>query len=338
MLSADIPGNELARLDALYELGLLDTDPEDRFNRYTRIATRLLNMPYALISFIDEDRQWIKASHGLDVKELSRSESICAHTILQNDLLVIDDLSKFSSSQGDVFTIDDQAIGFYAAIPISLQSGLNLGTFCIMDNEPRQLSSEDKQCLLDLAASICGELKLVTDEGTQLTNQRGFNFVGQPVLSSCHRNKVVSTVLQMELNGLEAIRKDHGQERVDLFIKYFSKLMRQEFRDTDIISRMDSNRFAILMANSNEKDALLSLKRIRSKLDVLNLRNSNNYFLDFCVGHSETRREKEPLIQELLAQSSARLKTDIAFRRVSKATKMSPMLKNFNREYESHLQ
>ena len=152
------PANELMRLTALRSIHIVDTPPENRFDRITRIAQRLFTVPIALVSLIDSERQWFKSCQGLDVCETPRNISFCGHAILGNTLFVVPDAHLDDRFRDNPLVTGDPKIRFYAGAPLSLGNGINLGTLCIIDRVPRQLTADDQQLLIDLGQIAQQEL------------------------------------------------------------------------------------------------------------------------------------------------------------------------------------
>ena len=158
MPAASLPQNESQRLAALYGLRLLDTPLEERFDRITRLAARLLNVPMSNVSLIDKDRQFNKSYYGSDLNETPRAVSFCAHTILENKPLVVPDARADSRFADNPFVTGKPEIRFYAGHPISAPDGSIVGTLCVADYKPRVPSAEDLQALNDLAQLAQREL------------------------------------------------------------------------------------------------------------------------------------------------------------------------------------
>lgn len=154
MKEPDVPANESDRQAALDQLRILDTPPEARFDRLTRMAARLLDVPIALISLIDRDRQWFKSCVGLDVSETPRSISFCGHAILVGQPLLVDDASADERFRDNPLVTGAPNIRFYAGTPLHSADGHALGTLCVIDRIPRKLSEEDLQCLRDIADCV----------------------------------------------------------------------------------------------------------------------------------------------------------------------------------------
>ena len=150
MQTPPIPANESARIAALHALNILDTPPEERFDRLTRIAKRVFNVPYVTISMIDTHRQWFKSVQGLTVCQTSRDISFCAHAILFDDILYVENAIKDKRFSDNPVVVGDPKVRFYAGCALEV-NGFRAGTFCIFDKKPRSFSEEDRQLLKDLA-------------------------------------------------------------------------------------------------------------------------------------------------------------------------------------------
>lgn len=161
MKAPEAPPDEEARLAALRALELLDTPSEERFDRITRTATRLFDVPISMITLVDEDRQWFKSCFGTDVRETSRQVSFCGHTILRPAPFIIVDASLDLRFADNPMVTGEPHVRFYAGIPIHSFSGHTVGSFCIIDTEPREPSDEDLDGLVDLAAWAEAEIHLV---------------------------------------------------------------------------------------------------------------------------------------------------------------------------------
>ena len=160
MTALDIGANEEARLNALRDLKLLDTPPSESFDRLTRLASELLSAPVSMISLTDRDRQWFKSRVGLDLAEIPRDHAPCNHVIQRRGLFVVPDLTKdprFSDSP-----LVRAGIRFYAGAPLFTRAGYGLGTLCVVDLMPREISDDQARVLDDLAAMVMTQIELQT--------------------------------------------------------------------------------------------------------------------------------------------------------------------------------
>jgi len=156
--AAPLPDGEERRLDALRALGVLDTLPEERFDRYTRIAAGLFDVPIALVSLVDRDRQWFKSRHGYGVAETSRETAFCAHTILDGVVLQIPDALHDARFADNPVVAGPPRIRFYAGAPLAAPDGSRVGSLCLIDDRPRQLDERQLVLLRDLADLVEAEL------------------------------------------------------------------------------------------------------------------------------------------------------------------------------------
>ena len=152
---AAIPDNEAARLARLRMLDILDSEPEVMFDTLTRLAAEIAEVPIALVSMVDEERQWFKASFGLqDIRETPRDVAFCSHAILGSGIMEVADATLDIRFADNPLVTGDLGIRFYAGAPITLSDGVRLGTLCVIDKEPRKLSNSQRATLVKLAEVI----------------------------------------------------------------------------------------------------------------------------------------------------------------------------------------
>jgi diguanylate cyclase (GGDEF)-like protein/PAS domain S-box-containing protein len=161
VLAPAIPFNEETRLSTLRSLNILDKPPEERIDRLTRLAQRVFDVPIALVTLVDSDRQWFKSSLGLDATETPRSISFCGHAILSDDVFVVPDAALDPRFTDNPLVTSAPHIRFYAGQPLKAKNGSKLGTLCVLDIKPRQPSQTDLDFLIDLAGLVENELNLL---------------------------------------------------------------------------------------------------------------------------------------------------------------------------------
>jgi GAF domain-containing protein len=138
---------------------VLDTDSEPRFDRYTDLASATFDVPIALITLVDEDRQWFKSRHGTDVTETPRDMSVCAYTILGNDVFQVPDALADPRFADNPVVASGPRFRFYAGAPLTLSNGLRAGTLCVVDHRPRVLDDDQLDELRRLAGLVTAELE-----------------------------------------------------------------------------------------------------------------------------------------------------------------------------------
>jgi len=154
------PLDDEYRLDALNSYAVLDTPPEPAFDRVTRSAASLFDVPIAVVSLVDRDRQWFKSCVGLDASETPRGTAFCAHAIMRDSVMVVPDASADPRFAENPLVIGPPGIRFYAGAPLVTAEGFRLGTLCIIDTKPRtMLSAEQQASLRDLAAIVVDTLE-----------------------------------------------------------------------------------------------------------------------------------------------------------------------------------
>jgi len=159
-MKAPLPKNEAKRLKVLWQYEVLDTVPEEVFDDLTELAAHICEAPVALISLVDEQRQWFKSRVGISTRETTRDISFCAHAILQDGLFVISDATKDPRFRTNPLVTGAQKIRFYAGVPLRSPDGYALGTLCVLDQKPRQLRPPQKRALLVLARHVETQLEL----------------------------------------------------------------------------------------------------------------------------------------------------------------------------------
>jgi GAF domain-containing protein len=153
------PANEEARIVALEKYAILDTDPEQAFDDLTLLASFVCKTPIALISLVDEDRQWFKSRIGIKASETSRDIAFCSTAILQPDLFVVPDALEDERFRDNPLVVSDPNIRFYAGAPLINEDGYALGTLCVVDRTPRDLAPDQKDALKALSRLVLGQLE-----------------------------------------------------------------------------------------------------------------------------------------------------------------------------------
>ncbi len=153
-MSAPKPVDESNRLEALRYCDMLDSAPDAAFDDITRLAAYICDTPIALVSFVDEDRQWFKARVGLDVCETDRCLSLCAWAILDDELFEVGDTWADDRFADNGLVVGEPFIRFYAGVPLRSAEGMNLGTLCVIDRVPRNLSESQRSALRALGNQV----------------------------------------------------------------------------------------------------------------------------------------------------------------------------------------
>lgn len=319
MLAPAKPENEAERLEMLRELNILDTPAEERFDRITRLAQKLLDVPIVLVSLVDGDRQWFKSSQGLSASETPRDISFCGHAILSSDTLNVPDATLDERFHDNPLVTEDPHIRLYAGHPLTMPNGLKAGTFCAIDRRPRQLSDEELDTLRDLAAiaeqelnamhlvDLVFELKtfqeslvkskaqlekhnqilrkfFLVDKLTDLPNQRHFDFALTNALNQANRSGEPFTLLLLDLDDFKGYNDRFGRLAGDETLRSVAKALQKEVRPPDVLSRFEEDIFAVLAPGSGGEPLADSLSLVVEALGLPNPGIEADRLLTVTVG------------------------------------------------------
>lgn len=307
MKAPDNPANEKERIKDLRSLNILDTNPEERFDRLTRMARRIFDVDIALVSLVDENRQWFKSKVGLDACETGRDISFCGHAILGNEIFVIEDALQDERFSDNPLVTDEPNIRFYAGTPLRSMNGNKLGTLCIIDRQPRVMDEEDLATLRDLAEMAEGELSAIQlatiDDLTRISNRRGFVALAQNSISLCARQQSPVSLVYFDLDKFKPINDNYGHAEGDRALVAFAGLMRKSFRDSDVFARLGGDEFAVLLTNTPKSHADEIVERFRGLLEVFNAQMQRGYDIGFSAGIVSMNPDEDTTVDDLLREA-----------------------------------
>ncbi|MCW6506892.1 sensor domain-containing diguanylate cyclase [Lichenifustis flavocetrariae] len=262
---APIPSDEAARLEALHSYSILDTQPDARFDLFTRLSTWLYNVPISAINFVDADRTCFKSLIGLPLYTPKRITSICAHAIeADNDIMVVSDLS-----QDDRFKdhpLVENGVRFYAGAILRSSSNHAIGTLCIGDVKARTLSHEERSRLKEMARGVAAVLELhknglalleaaSIDSLTGLCNRRLLMEKLKAAVLAAELERPC-TLLYLDLDRFKAVNDRFGHPGGDALLCEVARRLESAVRETDLVARVAGDEFAILLSpNSTVKCA-----------------------------------------------------------------------------------
>ncbi len=254
---------------------------EERFDRITRLAQRIFEVPIALISLVTHESQWFKSCQGLTISETSREVSFCAHALHSDDALIIPDVEENEDFCDNPLVTSDPAIKFYAGQPIKF-SGHRLGTLCIIDKKPRQLTIADLDSLKTLAGCIETELlmwrnshnkflqeilqksdrKQLIDEVTGDINDHGLTLVQSSLSTEGASNKAIQISITISNMG----NKNFDLESVNLIRKELAQSVRAELNDRGILGAMGIDGFVVILPEESEVKAEEFVENLTNKI------------------------------------------------------------------------
>ncbi len=303
------PDNEQARIDTLRSLCLLDTPSEERFDRITRMAKRLFDVPIALVSLVDENRQWFKSCIGLEVSETPRDISFCGHAILGSDLFIIPNVLEDERFADNPLVVNEPHIRFYAGCPLKGPDGQKMGTLCIIDQRPRKFTDDDLEALEDLSNMVERELAAVQlatlDQLTNISNRRGFIMLAQHSLHLCSRQHIPASLVFMDIDKLKPINDSFGHAEGDRALVIFAQKIASVCRESDVFARLGGDEFTVLLTNTSKARAEKIIARLQQSVSHYNDANDHGYDIEFSSGIVEYQPGSHPTVESMLADADS---------------------------------
>lgn len=299
-MTAPFPDDEDERLSVLQSYDILDTAPDEAFDRITRLASGILKTPIALVSLVDKDRQWFKSRHGIDAEETSREVAFCGHAILGKDVLVVPDATNDPRFRDNPLVLDDPKIRFYAGAPLRTRSGHNLGTLCVIDTAPKDLDHFQRLLLQDLAAIVIDEMELrrlaSTDPLTGALNRRHFMELAERELRGAKRYGYPLTVALLDVDRFKSINDGYGHSVGDAVLKELTAFCQQQIREHDIFGRYGGEEFIMVLPYADLAAAGTVLERLRVRVAGMRLPvGPEGLGFTISIGASQVRPDDDGL-------------------------------------------
>ncbi|MFN2349064.1 MAG: diguanylate cyclase [Thioalkalivibrio sp.] len=297
--------DEEARLAALKSYDILDTPFEESFDDFTRLIAHICEAPIAVINLVDRERQWFKSEIGLGVRETPLDISICKHAILQKGLFVVPDTTLDERFQNNPLVTGEPYLRFYAGALLETEQGLPLGTVCVLDYKPRQLTEAQADVLGIVSRQVMTALELrkrtrrlqealarneqlredleeqqrqllllneklellaTTDPLTGLHNRRVFEQTMKRQMGLFERSGVPFCLVLLDLDHFKEINDRHGHDQGDLVLQQVAGMMRPALREVDMLARIGGEEFAMILPDTDEEDAMQVAERLRREV------------------------------------------------------------------------
>jgi diguanylate cyclase (GGDEF)-like protein len=302
------------QLDALRALTLFNANPDERFDRLTRLAKRVFDVAVAKVTFVTPETVYTISCAGEKRTTTPRELSFCSHAVSDDDVMVVPDTLADSRFADNPFVTGEPHVRFYAGCPLILMNGCRLGTLCLVDYVPREMTQEDISLLKDLAATVEHELTAlhmaIVDGLTGLVNRRGFETLAQNGLNVCRRMQRPASLLFFDLNGFKGINDRFGHLEGDSALRNFASALQQTFRSTDIIGRLGGDEFAVLLLDSSPADTRAAIQRLRINITSWNEREKRGYELHFSVGHVDSDGLESADLGRMMRDGDTRMYVD----------------------------
>ena len=273
------PFNEDQRLAALHRYQVLDTIAEQAYDDVTTLASAVCKAPIALISLIDQDRQWFKSRVGLDASETPRELAFCAHAILQPDIVFeVQDAHLDPRFASNPLVTGDPGIRFYAGAPLVTADGLPIGTVCVIDREPRALSAAERKALQSLARQVVAQLELrqvmaglelesMTDPLTSLWNRRSLDRRLQAAWDLQARERSPLSLLMIDLDHFKRINDALGHPAGDRVLVQAAAIIRDQIGHDGVAARFGGEEFCVVLPGMDAETARERAEQVRRAIE-----------------------------------------------------------------------
>lgn len=306
--SFPLPPNEEQRLKVLREFDIMDSLPEQAYDDFTRLASIICGTPIALISLVDDHRQWFKARVGLEAEETAREHAFCTHAIMHPaDVMIVQDASQDTRFSTNPLVTSDPNIRFYAGAPLVTAGGEAIGTICVIDRLPRELTANQIETLKILAREIIVQLELrrslanlentvldqeqfvdrlresnrkmkrekldleaqaQTDPLTGVNNRRAFDFRLAEEFSRAQRTDENLSILLLDVDYFKTFNDSFGHPAGDDALRRITRLLEKDMRLYDLLARYGGEEFAIILPNTSLQGALVMGERFRRTIEL----------------------------------------------------------------------
>ena len=335
-----------SRLAALEATGLLDGAANDVLDRLTRLTTRLLEVPMALVSLVDDRSQHFPGLTGLggwagDQRGTPLSHSFCQHVVTTDRPLLIEDASTNALVRNNL-AFSEMGVVAYLGVPLRTSEGETLGSLCAMNSQQSHWTPEQVATMEDLAAAAMAEIELrattraliarqeeleaartalqaannrlqvqaVRDPLTGLLNRRGFAELARQHLATARRLGTPVVVVMMDLDGFKQINDTLGQDVGDEALVDMAALLKKTCRDADLVARLGGDEFALLLTNTTETDVAVIRTRLETALASLNAEPGREYRLASSMGMVSWSAKAPVSMAVLLKEADAAMYAD----------------------------
>jgi diguanylate cyclase (GGDEF)-like protein len=285
---------ESARLEALHALDILDTPPEEGFDRISRLIRDIFDVETALVSMIDAHRQWYKSRIGIGAAEANRRETFCQHVVREPEPLIVRDATLDRRFRDNVHVTGEPFVRFYAGVPLTTPEGHTIGTVCAIDRRPREFGDRDLRILTDLASIAMDELTLreraSVDPLTGALTRGAFRREATKTFALSRRHGHALSVVVFDLDHFKRINDRFGHAAGDNVLIEAAEICRANLRQSDVFGRLGGEEFAALLPHTPRRQALEVAEKLRKAFamcDVAFAGGSTRFTGSFGVAASD---------------------------------------------------
>jgi len=267
--------DEFGRLAALHRFEVLDTPPEEPFDKITALVKTILNVPMCAVSLVDKDRQWFKSCVGMDTRETARDISFCTHTIGAREPMVIENASLDARFAANPLVVSRPFILSYLGVPLETSDGYNVGSLCALDTRPRTFDQQQIDVLKAFAAVVVDEFELLSmvrkDQLTGAASRRAFVEQARRAAARFKRSGAAAAMVMFDLDHFKRINDKFGHPAGDKVLRAVGQCCAALTRADDMFGRLGGEEFAILLSETTNGEAVQMAERFRSSLSDLSI-------------------------------------------------------------------
>jgi diguanylate cyclase (GGDEF)-like protein len=328
-LSETIASTATIKLAQITESRFFCTPIEERFERLTRLGKRALNAPVAAITFINAHRQWFKSVAGWAVTELPYDQSLCAVTLAQGSLTVIEDTAEDPRTNDNPLVTSNPRFRFYAGYPLRDESNIVVGTYCVMDQKPRKLSQVDREALIDLAALTQRELvseqlrsvhtaltsklgvarrESMMDPLTRLWNRRGAMVMVKSAIEEADEAGTTLAMALLDLDNFKHVNDTYGHQTGDEVLRKTASRLIRNVRVRDVVCRVGGDEFLLVLPGVTNDDAREIVERVRAGVTELPVPTREGRIpTSTSIGYALRAPGEQVSVDELMARADRAL-------------------------------
>jgi diguanylate cyclase (GGDEF)-like protein len=281
-LTYPVPADELQRLRELERYGVIDSPSDEHFERIVELASLIFAVPITAISLVEQHRQWFLCNLGLEASETPRDQAFCAHAIAGDEVMVVPDATADPRFRSNPLVTAAPHIRFYAGAPLHSPEGHNLGTLCVIDRQPRQITVQQTRQLALLAQMVMHEIELRRQARlcpvTGLPIRQTFLTIGGHEVCRARREHLPLSLLCVDIDNLRLVNNRWGHIAGDQLLKAVVGLLRGVMREQDYAARLGDGEFALLLVGLEGPEALELAENLRRAVTSLPGAHSHSDF------------------------------------------------------------
>lgn len=286
--------DEPGRLAALHRYSIVDSAPEEKFDDIVALVKSIFSIPYAAVTLIDADRQWMKAAAGLEPVQCARDDSFCTHTICGSGPLSVESTSADPRFMHNPFVTGEAHIRSYLGAPLMTPDGYNIGALCVFGTEPRVFTDSDKEILTNFAKVVVSQIELRQaanrDSLTGAMTRR--NFENQ--MANIHADNLPASLILLDIDHFKSINDTFGHPAGDLALKDVVNCLTKGIRRGDCIGRLGGEEFGILLPQATGDAAMIMADRLRTTVMEKPLAALDHRQITISLGVAERKARESP--------------------------------------------